>query len=988
MINTRGIRYLIPLTVFLSCFLPGMGQPTLSADDLRKPKKYENRQLRAEKTGEKKFTAPRRFFQNTYTHYNYFFNAQNKLNQVLESAKASHTDQYSELLSFYNYTLENTSSQKTELDSVIYKVNAGIYLHDLRSNWMDNLYLLMGQAYYYRNTLDTAFMSFQYMNYAFSPKEEDGFDKVIASNANEGGNVLKVSTVENRNIIDKAFSKPPSRNDALVWLVRTHISRNDMGEAATLIQTLRNDPTFPERLAPQLAEVTAWWFYQRSQYDSAAFYLEKALPAAASKQESARWEYLLGQLYDRAGLTDKARDAFQRCIRHTLDPVMEVAAQLQAAQQFTGTEDMNWQTVIANLEKMARREKYHNYRDLIYYTIGKIEVKQNLLPEARGHLLKSVKYSRPNTSQKAMSYLMLADVSFDRRDYQPAKQYYDSIDANLLPDTLKAPVAKKMVILEIITAQYAIIKRQDSLQLLAAMPEEERTTLLKKTLRQLRKQKGLTEEETAGRPAAPGFQAGANAAPTDLFSSQNAGEWYFYNNALKSRGFNEFRNKWGNRPNADNWRLSSGTANQPLKKEVAAAAEKQEEISDTDPSLEKLVAGIPLTEEAIKMSNDSIREANFLLAYTLQNELEDYAGAAGHYEKLLERFPGSNLEAEVLYNLAICYRMMGKTDELTATNKRLTTGYPGSRLAMLATDPKAVKLADSADARQATETYDRIYDQFISGRFDEALAAKKQADSTYGNHFWTPQLLYIEAVYHVKQRNDSLGISTLEQIIGQFPEHGLAEKAKNLLSVLQRRSEIEAYLTQLQVERPLEDSTIVPAPQTDLPPIVVAADTVKTVIAAHPQPLAETKKPVADSSRLKKEAPKAPAASLFNRHADQPHFVVVVLDNVDPVYVNETKNAFTRYNKEKYYNEPMNVLIVSLTESVKMVSIRGLANELAAIEYIKKARELAPREIIPWLKSDKYYFLPVAEDNMNLLMDSKNLPAYRDFLKQLFPDQF
>ena len=45
-----------------------------------------------------------------------------------------------------------------------------------------------------------------------------------------------------------------------------------------------------------------------------------------------------------------------------------------------------------------------------------------------------------------------------------------------------------------------------------------------------------------------------NDKPTDLFGSNAKGEWYFYNTSLKSKGFTEFKAKWGNRPNADNWR--------------------------------------------------------------------------------------------------------------------------------------------------------------------------------------------------------------------------------------------------------------------------------------------------------------------------------------------------------------------------------------------------------------------------------------------------
>ena len=56
-----------------------------------------------------------------------------------------------------------------------------------------------------------------------------------------------------------------------------------------------------------------------------------------------------------------------------MNPVMEVAAQLQATQQITGINDIDWQQAIAALEKMARKERYTNYRDLIYFTIGQIE---------------------------------------------------------------------------------------------------------------------------------------------------------------------------------------------------------------------------------------------------------------------------------------------------------------------------------------------------------------------------------------------------------------------------------------------------------------------------------------------------------------------------------------------------------------------------------------------------------------------------------------
>src|SRR5215217_3708111 len=93
--------------------------------DIKKPEPYENRELKAEKTGTKKLKATGRFFQNTYTHYNYFYNSNTKLNTILDRAKAAHRDNYAELLPFYNYSLDITAQDSIQLDSVIHKAKTG-----------------------------------------------------------------------------------------------------------------------------------------------------------------------------------------------------------------------------------------------------------------------------------------------------------------------------------------------------------------------------------------------------------------------------------------------------------------------------------------------------------------------------------------------------------------------------------------------------------------------------------------------------------------------------------------------------------------------------------------------------------------------------------------------------------------------------------------------------------------------------------------------
>jgi hypothetical protein len=54
-------------------------------------------------------------------------------------------------------------------------------LHDLRNDWIDNLYLLTGAAYYLRKQFDSAYLTFQFINYAWAKKEKDGYYQTIGS---------------------------------------------------------------------------------------------------------------------------------------------------------------------------------------------------------------------------------------------------------------------------------------------------------------------------------------------------------------------------------------------------------------------------------------------------------------------------------------------------------------------------------------------------------------------------------------------------------------------------------------------------------------------------------------------------------------------------------------------------------------------------------------------------------------------------------------
>ena len=82
------------------------------------------------------------------------------------------------------------------------------------------------------------------------------------------------------------------------------------------------------------------------------------------------------------------------------------------------------------------------------------------------------------------------------------------------------------------------------------LPEEERKDFVKRIVKDLRKLQGLKDD---GMSAGPTISAGPLFPPT----GPQKGQWYFYNANFRAKGLNDFKNKWGNRPNVDNWRRSS-----------------------------------------------------------------------------------------------------------------------------------------------------------------------------------------------------------------------------------------------------------------------------------------------------------------------------------------------------------------------------------------------------------------------------------------------
>lgn len=1019
----KALLVSISILLCASFFSPVFAQPPvwtidfLGKDSAKRSEKFAERKLGSERMAEKKFNLYRRVVQNNFTHYNYYYNANNKINMVLERAKEAQKDDYSKLIGYYPYTLDNTASQKQELDSVILKATAGILLHDLRNDWIDDMYLLMGKAYLLRKDFDTAASTFQFINYNMFPRKkgEDG-NRVVGTNDEQEGNKVSIANKEKQNILQKLTAKPPSRNDALIWMVRTLIEQNEHGDAASLIAILQSDPNLPKRLQDDLNDVNGYWFYTQGIYDSAAVYLEKGLSNATDKHDLARSEFLLAQLYEMNGKFDKASLFYGKSSLHTTDALMDIHAQMNNAKMRKGDDSASLSEGIKNLEKLSKKDKFENYRDVLFYSAGELAMQKPDSNKAVELFNKSLKYNEANIPYKNKAWLQLAEIAYSRKKYVEAFSMYDSLQSGdtTLKETLDKIQARRNALSKIM-AKAVVIEREDSLQRIARMEPAARDIFVKKLSRKLRKEKGLKEESSDNGTATDMITFDKDSdKPRDLFSGNDksgSNEWYFYNASVKSRGYSDFKKRWGKRANADNWRRKGAAATADKnkapdndaglmgsmnpddidapsspdvkddkkggKKAGNPAADEIEQPEDY--SYEGMMARLPLDDEKMAKSNSLIAINLFELGKIFQQDVEDFSEAINTYNESLRRFPDSVYGGEIYFNLSFCYGKLGMNGEAEKYKKMVKQNFAGSNA------DKMLKHIDDAKTGaknpEATRRYEEVYNLFIEGRFEEALAQKKNADSLYGKSFWTPQLLYIEAVYHVKQKNDSMAIMVLGDIVTLYTKSPLRAKAQRMIEVLQRRKEIEEYLTNLQVTRAPDDSVLVV--QERLAMVRNDSNLIKSP-KMYDSAVAAKVPVIKKETDVKMPATAPLVAGSYNFNPDAPQMVAMLFDKVDITYINESKNAMGRFAADNFRGAGITVVKDTLEKDKALLLFAPFENGLKALEFLIKAQKAAPEEI-SWLPANKYSFIIINEENLQRMKNNKDIAGYKGLLNKQYP---
>ncbi|QES89246.1 hypothetical protein [Rhizosphaericola mali] len=955
----------------------GQEHTTIRIDYKDKPQKFQTKVLPVEKSGTDHLKPVKKFVQNTYTHFNFLFNANTRLRQILQQAKDNYQNDYQSLLDYYDYDTALVAKNQY-LDTVMEKANGALVLHDLRNDWNDEVYLLLGKAYFYKDKYDTAAIHFQYLNYAYAPKD-DGYDIPIGSNISNKEQEFTVSNHEKKSI----FKHGSRRNIGMIWIARSLIAEKDYGVANGILQILSSDKYFPEKLQPELNDCKAFLYYSTRHYDSAAYYMLHSHKVATSNLEDARRHFLEGQLWDLAGEKKAASDAFEYAYKHSPDMVMEIYSTLNAINLHDSINDEGADQ-LHHLITLSKKDKYREQRDLIFYLLAIQNLKVKDTAAAVENLESSLS-NRNSELQRSKSFKLLADLYELKPNYRHMAQLYDSISSPFSNDNQEMlTFATRKNGTDALLVHLDKVAYNDSIMQLAALSEADRNKILKAKIRMIRKALGLKDDTNSFN-----FTNNSTSSSTSLFDNNSgSGSWYFNSTSMLSQGYQRFVALYGTRPNVDNWNRLAAiqlSANVPTPN---ASGQMANLVDSSQIDLKYLQDQLPLTQAKRDSVLNTSAEAYLHAGEIMQNRLENYPAALDYYDKAINLTTDKQIKINAYKRMVEIATLNHDNSLVSNLNEKLKQINNGQAYLPNNNKNDITKSFSTSEKNAATKMYADVYNLLIEGEFKKSEDLKKRADSIFGTYFWTPQLLYIEAIYNVSERQDSTALNQLNFIIGKFAQSPIHEKAVTFKDVLSRRGEIEDYLKKLDI-KPLEDEELNYIPNGKDQTIItvnenakkVDLDSLKSTITNQANAIVKLK----DAS-IVKDTTKNERHYVIDLY--KPQYIVLILDKVAQVFANESVNGLKRYNDRTFGGGKINSKLVKLNDQYQLTLIGPFNEAGSALEYFEKINPVFATRILPWLEKGKYSFTMISDDNLELLQEKKTLDLYIQTLKKILPTKF
>ena len=687
-------------------------------------------------------------FHDLTAHYNAYFIANERINEIEKTIFDGQQWNYNKVLPIYaQFDTTTSAALKTQIDDCIQKASIAIQRHP-NSKWEDDSYILVGKARHYASEFPDAIETFKYVN---THSEDD-----------------------------------VARHYALTELIRSFTEFNEFKNAIAVTDFLAKEELSKENQR-RLHLNSAYLYQKKGDQSKMVGSLVKA-EELLNTSDKARINFIIGQIYQELGFESEAFRYYKNVLKNHPNYELEFYAKLYMARVTELADDSDLKKIQKYFKNLLRDPKNKEYQDKIYYELAGFELKNGNINDAIFNYKQSIKVSQNNNRQKAFSYLSLGEIYYDSlKDYVLAKNYYDST-VNTMPQDEENYLAikERQEILVDFVKNVVVIQTNDSLLHLASLPEDSVVSMFSAKIekeRIIEKEKKKKEKQAAINRARSITQNNGD----NLITTASVGSvWYFDNSNALGRGRNEFIRKWGDRTLEDNWRrtnkASVSQTEEPvnLVAEVSESSGEEEQEESVEDEARRLMAELPKSAEQQAFLLDEIEVAYYNLGNIYSLRLQEDANAAESFETLLRRFPNTEYEAEVLYQLYLLYKELNP--ELSAAKGQLLKNkYPDTIYAKLVDNPN-YREESFAISEQLKKLYKKLYGKYKSGSYKEVQYSADSALIIHPENEFSDNIALLSALCVGQTEEDHKYQFVLGEFIKNFPESELNAYAQSLIT--------------------------------------------------------------------------------------------------------------------------------------------------------------------------------------------------------------
>lgn len=749
----------------------------------------------------KKNTAGSRFWQSFTARYNTYFNGNEAYKEGIEAKEKGNEDNFTEMLPYFMVGNEKSAELgKGNFETAITKCKKAIQQHSIKKKptvspgkrrdaktkqylerrefnpFLKNAWLLMGRAQFQKGDFSEAAATFSYITRLYR-------------------------------------AEPDVANEARAWLARCYAAQNWYYDAEDVLAKLGRDSL--RRSTRREADITtADLLLRQGRFADALSHLKSTIRLAGSKLQKARLYYLLGQVEQQLGHYDEAYRAFAKCRKQSPPYRMALNARIQQTEALSlqGSSTGSYRSILSRLRRMARSDNNKEYLDRIYYAIGNVHLAHADTAAAIAAYETGRAKSTRSGIEKGVLLLRLGALYWDGGRYDKAQGCYTDA-LGLIDKTHKdyAGVSRRSKILDKLVPHTSAVFLQDSLQALAAMPEAERNAAIDRVIEALRQREKAEErarrDSAAAARKAEGGDDSGNAAqnkPAGGSAAQNQQQtWYFYNPMLVQQGKQDFKKRWGDRKNEDDWRRSNKTVVQMADHE-GFDYEADDSLQAVQDSLDALEAQpdsvlkpeddpherayylkqIPFSEEQKAASDLLIMDGLYNAGLIEKDELEDFDLAARTLGRIARQYPSFDRLQDTYYQLYLLYARQGRFAEADRYRDLMAAQFPDSTTTKLVLDPNYL-----TNARFAKEIEDSLYaatyNAYRLNRTDEIAANFNLSTTKYPNGANRPKFIFVHALSRLGTTDSKEVAAELRDLVKRYPKSDVSELAGMIVNGLE-----------------------------------------------------------------------------------------------------------------------------------------------------------------------------------------------------------